>query len=174
MKKFYKSTLALVVVMALCFTACSEDDNAPVEEAPPAGEFVKAKVNGVQFETVTAGGLTSVYATRTGTGENTQMIVVGNNANFDAVGFTTHSITATGTYQLNQEIDVAGMIYGNGTTDISYGTTECPASSGTLTITFIDETRVAGTFQFTAHNEDDCADGRTVTEGSFNAIFNDE
>ena len=127
----------------------------------------------MQFETLTVQGLTSVYATRTGSGDNTQMIVVGNNMNFDALGFTTHGITTTGTYPLNQEIDIAGMMYTDGTTEVSYGTTDCPASSGNLVITYIDETKVEGTFQFVANNEDDCADSRTITEGSFSAIFND-
>lgn len=171
MKKIHKTGLAFMTVILVALAAsCSGDDSDGVNNNTPSGAYVHGKVDGVQFETVTVQGLTSVYATRSGTGEDTQMIVMGSDMNGNALGLTTHGINATGTYELNDLQAV--MLYTDASADITYDTSDdCDGTEGTLTITHLDDTKIEGTFEFTGKHDENCTQSKTITEGSFRGIF---
>ena len=161
--------LAFLFVLALA-VSCSGDDSDGVNNNTPSGAYVHGKVDGVQFETITVQGLTSVYATKSGTGDNMQIIVVGSDMNANSLGLTTHGISTTGTYELNDQQAV--MLYTDAAADVTYDTSDdCPDTEGTLTITHLDDTRIEGTFEFTGKHDEDCSQSKTVTEGSFRGIF---
>jgi hypothetical protein len=167
MKKIYKTGIAFIAAIAL-LTSCSGDDAESTNNTPD-GAYIWAKVDGVQFKTFTAQGLTSVYAERSGTGGETEFFVAGSDTNGNVIGVTTHGITGTGTYELNDLVAV--MLYTEGATETTYDTNECEAAGGTLVVTHFDDTKIEGTFEFTGNNEDNCAEGKTITEGSFRAFF---
>lgn len=169
MKTIYKTGLAIMAAMAL-LTSCSDDDGGSTNNNTPDGAYVHATVGGEQFETVTVQGFTSVYATKTGTGDNTQMIVAGSDMAGNSIGLTTHGITTTGTYELNDLQAV--MLYTNAATEVAYDTSgDCEGTEGTLTITHLDDTKIEGTFEFVGKYDEDCSQSKTVTEGSFRGIF---
>ena len=172
--KTIKNIGALSFLFVLVLAAsCSGDDSEGVNNNTPDGEYVHGKADGVQFETVNYQGLTSVFASKDGTGEETQIIVVGNDLEGNAIGLTTHGIATTGTYELNDLQAV--MLYTDGATGTNYDTSDdCEGGDGTLTVTYLDDIKIEGTFEFVGKNDENCSQSKTVTEGSFRGVFETE
>ena len=168
MKTIYKTGLAFMAAMAL-LTSCSDDDGGSTNNNTPDGAYLHCKVEGEQFETFTFQGLNSTYATKSGTGDETQIVVMGSNVATHVVGFSTHGITEPGTYELDDLQAV--MLYTDSDTEITYDTNECEGAEGTLTITHLDDTKIEGTFEFLGRNEEDCSQNKNITQGSFRGIF---
>jgi len=173
MKTFYKTAMALMAVMTLTLTSCGgDDDNAPVEGGNlPTGSYIKGKVDGAQFENLQMMGVSSAIATRTGTGDQTLILVSGSDMSANTMVITTFGITATGTYTVNAEDDGTVMAYVPGSGSVSFDTSNCSGATGTLTVTALDATKIEGTFQFVGKDDENCSSTKNITEGSFRGVF---
>jgi hypothetical protein len=77
-------------------------------------------------------------------------------------------IDAEGTYPLNSDSDSVVAYLEN---QQSYDTSDCSGATGTLTITEINSEKVEGTFSLTGKLDDNCAQSKSITEGSFRGVF---
>lgn len=149
-------TLLLLLLPAILFSACDvlggdDDDNG----APSAAGVMRAEIDG------TAWSAPSAQATRVSMMGVTMINVVGANTAGETMTITLNGVNATGAYAFSSDEadaqwvpDGAGSFYN--------------ATGGSVTITTLNDDRVAGTFAFEANRS-----GATVsvTEGEFEARF---
>lgn len=164
-------TMALVTVM----TSCSSDDNGGGGgfSGPATGSFVNAKVNGANFS---ATGQVVQGAYESGNIVLQGLAVNGTNSSSMAIQLYKAGGLTVGTYNVgpDQTGDVGLLSYTTVTSAMStvtYVSGACANASGTIEITFIDDTKIEGTFSFTGvelRDNDDCSGGtKNVTNGSF-------
>jgi Family of unknown function (DUF6252) len=165
--------ILFILLLTICFASsltlvsCSNNDDDPQTTIPlpVADYFLKAKVNGVQY-TATS---TQTNATKIGSGATTTITinssVAGKNFKFTLIG-----TPATGTFPLNENSSNGDLSYME--SSLNYSTLICPDNSGTLIITAVSNTEIAGTFNFVAKSSTICSDAaKTITEGSFKIKF---
>jgi hypothetical protein len=172
MKKFYNTALALLVLFSFIATSCGNDDE-PQTTTPaplPSGSYIQGKVDGVDFSSSIMGQSTAL-ASRTGTGDRTLITVQGTNLETNTMIISMMGITTTGTYTVDAEDDGTLMAYFGTSENTSYDTSNCAGATGTLNVTFIDDTKVEGTFNFIGKDDENCSRSKIVTEGSFRGIF---
>jgi hypothetical protein len=131
--------------------------NEPTGPAPLANGTYRAKINGVEFNALSAavvGGAGGLYS------------LGGGNAAGQTIGFAWID-AGTGTYP------IGGATIGSHTHMGQTWSASSAQGSGTIVITTTSATRVAGTFEFVL--QPDAASGatgtRTVTEGSFDLTY---
>jgi|GEM_PF-550996 len=165
-------TMALVTVM----TSCSSDDNGGGGgfSGPATGNFVKAKIGGSNFS---ATGQVVQGAYQSGNIALQGVSINGTNTTSMAIQLYKPGGLTVGTYNVgpDQTGDNVGLLsYTTVTSSMStvtYVSADCSSASGTIEITFIDDTKIEGTFSFTGvelRDNDDCSGGtKNVTNGSF-------
>ncbi|GEP49400.1 hypothetical protein FNO01nite_00720 [Flavobacterium noncentrifugens] len=164
-----------ILSIALFLASCSgNDDSTPVAETsnvPATGSYITAKVDGNSFSSIIFG-VTSATASRIGTGVGTLITVLGANQSADSVTISLLGITAAGTYEISPNTESV-MAFTPVSGGLSYSTGECAGTVGSVTITYIDNTKVEGTFSFKGKDTNTCETSamKTVTEGSFRGVF---
>ena len=155
-----------ILALALLTFSCGKDD-APAATPLPTGSdyFLKAKVDGAQYQTDAA--------FRVLTSRSVDRITVGStlsdNRNFElkvdgsfGVGTFNYPSPSGAAYDLS-------LTYGDASSSSAiWKTGSCTGTTGTLTITALSATEISGTFSFTGKRTGSCADAaKTITEGSF-------
>lgn len=175
MKTIKKFGIALLVVTSI-LTSCSSDDSSGGSgfSGPATGTFIKAKAAGSNF---LAEGQLAV-----GNYSNGALVLTGSSTTGKNIGIQLYSMTsslAVGTYNMNATQD-GNVSTGNlQFTDVNmstfavtpYSSVNCDNATGTLEITFIDATKIEGTFSFVGKEvmeSEACTGGtKNITNGSF-------
>jgi hypothetical protein len=165
--KIIKNTFAILFI-ALFSLSCSNNDEALVQNQPPATTeyFFRAKINGVDYNHT---GITAAARPKTNGGIQIKSQIIGVGS-FD---FTVDNVRTAGTYPSSSVSGgaFARLNYGNGT-----GASFSPGSCGTtgqLIITSITQTEVIGTFSVTVTPPSGVCPRPTtvITEGSFKCFY---
>ena len=168
MTKFKQAGFALFATASLVIASCSGDDSVGV--TPLTGNYLTAKVNGSDFN-ASIMGQSTVTALRTGTGNQTLIMVGGSNQQIENISIQMMGITTAGTYQVTPESDGTLLAFVNGNSSTSYDTSDCSGATGTIVVTAINDEMVEGTFSFTGKVDEDCSQSRSVTDGQFRGEF---
>ncbi len=180
MKTCKQFGMVLLLSLAAFVTSCSSSDSSGGGgfSGPATGTFVKAKVGG-----------TSVLAEgqfANGGYNSGNLVIQGVSMDGKSVNIQIYALDGTlevGTYDLSannsEDVVVGGLslIEVNTSTfsSATYSSNFCSSSTGSLQITFIDDTKIEGVFSFTGKevkDNDDCSGGsKTVTEGSFRLVL---
>jgi len=161
-----------ILSMVFFLASCNGDDSNPVtSNVPASGSYITAKVDGSDFSSIILG-VTTASATRMETGVGTMITVLAADQSANSIVINLMGITATGTYTIDPNVDSV-IAYTPVTGGVSYGTGECSGSTGTITITAIDNSKIEGTFSFKGKDANTCPTSatKTVTEGSFRGVF---
>lgn len=149
------------VVASLLVVACGSDSTGPGSGGP--GGSMRATVAGVDFNPpATTVGASYVNNVLTLQGSTTSSPVT-------AISINVLNVTGPGTYQLNPNFAAtfAQVAITNGAT-AQIWTTALSPGNGSISVTTLSSTRVAGTFTFTAQFASGGATGqKTVTSGTF-------
>lgn len=176
MKTFKTVSKLALVVLAVFITSCSKDDPAPTPTPTPipaSGSFITATVDGTAFSTLIFG-VSTATANRVGTGPDALIQVLGSDlaGNALSINLIDLNIIAGQTYTLNPSLDGSVMAIVTTASNAAWGTGNCEGSTGTITITAYDNTKIEGTFRFTGKDGDNCsAPAKTITNGSFRGVF---
>lgn len=169
MKTSKNTMYTLLIALALVFTSCNKDDDGG-DGGDAASGTVKAKVDGANFTSasqttnatlINAGGTSTLSIF--GSDLNGKTITLGINGSYDGVG----------TYNIGGGANVfVNATYSEGSTS---GVTawQAPFDStvaGEINISESSDTKVVGTFNFTAKTSDGNST-KVITEGSFNINF---
>lgn len=160
-------TLALLLCWGGLFAlgGCGDDDN-PAGPGGPGDGAMTAKIDGAAWAsdpnnaaavaTAAAPGLYTVTGGKVLSGSNVQFVT-----------FTLYNIEGTGTYPLGCGPMAVGGSGGTGDANTGW-ITPLSGAAGSVTITALSVTRIAGTFSFTAEVAVGSATGvKSVTEGTF-------
>jgi hypothetical protein len=150
--------LTLTLILAV---SCGDDGPTdPDDNQPPSGPgtgSISAQVNGQAW---------SAPTTRAATHVNNTLTITGTDASQRTILVAAANVTAPGTFQLTQGNPngaIASVIEG-----AAIWSSPLPGGSGTLTVTVLTATRVAGSFTFTGLPATASATGsRIVTGGQF-------
>ena len=166
--KLLKNIFAILLVTFFFISCGGDDDNETPDTTPITGNFMKAKIDGVDY---------NADAIRVLAGQTSNRITIASaladNRNFEIV---LNYPTGVGTYSIPVPADkdyTLKLVYGDGNASTSlFSAGACSSTTGTLVITSMTERYVAGTFSFTAKKAGDCsATAKVITEGSFRAGF---
>jgi FlaG/FlaF family flagellin (archaellin) len=166
-------SLTVIAMLSSC-SSSSGDSNGGGFSGPATGSFVKATANGTnvlaegQFATggYESGNLVMQGMTMDGKSVNIQLYALDG-----TIDVGTYNVSSTNTEDnyigslLYMEINTSTF------TTASYSSQICDNASGTIQVTFVDATKIEGTFSFTGKElkeNEDCSGGtRNVTNGSF-------
>ena len=153
-----------VAASLLLLASCNKDD-APASNPPSlTSSFVKGKIAGVSYASIV------VSSSRSGTGVDAAITILGSDSSGNSITLALIGIAAPGTYTINNSTDSV-LNYSPVTGGMAYATGYCDNATGTVTISAYDQTHVTGTFSFVGKDAENCSASKTITEGSFNAIF---
>lgn len=174
MKKVLSITKWSFIALALAFISCNKDDDsvaASVVNTPNNPSYITAKVDGGDFSSIIFGTSTA-QCTRVGTGSEQLITILGADMQANSITIALWGVGSTGEIAINQNTNSFGN-YSPGSGGVAYASSaECDNASGTINVTYIDATKVEGTFSFTGVNTDNCSGGsKSVTEGSFRGTF---
>lgn len=158
-----------IVTVSLFFAACSSDGGGS-GVGGGSGSFIKGKVDGSSFETLSIQGQSTVAAMRTGTGDQTIVTVSGSSSELKSMYISTIGITEPGTYEIGPD-SASVLAFVDSNTQVSYDTSNCDQATGTLKITTLTDTKVEGTFNFVGKVDENCTQTKTITNGSFRGVF---
>jgi hypothetical protein len=145
------------VFCAILAAACSDND-LPAE---PRVDYMTASVNGSAWEASLI--LSATY-------QNLVLTISGENNTQQIVRIASADVSGTGDFLLSPGNATAAL--GNVIQGTAIWASNIQSGSGTLTITALTQTRVAGTFNFIAFPATQSATGfTTVTAGSFDITF---
>jgi hypothetical protein len=174
MKNFNKFSAILLLSLSVLSISCSSDSDGGGGSGPATGGFIKAKVAGANFQ--------SDDMTTVGTYNSGAMVLQGTTLDGKSVTIQLYAIDGsleTGTYNMNatneNDAYTGSLNYAtvnlNTFTTQSYNSLNCENATGTLEVTFIDATKIEGTFSFVGKEVkmDESCNGATknVTNGSF-------
>lgn len=162
--KNLKNAFALLLVAVLTFSCGNDDEPNPANPATTFDYFLKAKVDGVQYDA----GPGRVLAGKT-TDRLTISSTMPDNRNFELIINRPTGI-GTYTYPAPAAADyVIRMSYSDASSATSiWRVNSCSAATGTLTISALSTTEISGTFSFTGKRTSFCSDtAKTITEGLF-------
>jgi major membrane immunogen (membrane-anchored lipoprotein) len=175
MKTSKQFGLVLLLSLTALVTSCSSSDSSGGGFSGPAtGTFVKAKVDGTA---VLAEGQ---FANGGYNGGN--LVLQGFSLDGKSVNIQIYAMDGTldvGTYDLStantEDVVVGGLslidVNTSSMTSATYSSNVCTNTTGTVQITFVDDTKIEGTFSFNGKEvkeNDDCSGGtKSITEGSF-------
>lgn len=174
MKTFKTVSKLTLLALSVFIVSCGGDDPVPTPTPVPAsGSFITATVDGAAFSSLIFG-VSTATANKVGTGPNALIQVLGSDlaASSISINLIDLNIVAGQTYNINPSLDGTVLAYVNASSNAAWGTGECEGSSGTLTVTAYDETKIEGTFRFTGKDGDNCsATAKNITNGSFRGVF---
>jgi Family of unknown function (DUF6252) len=156
-------TIAILFITSLTIS-CSSNDN-PATPPPTSNYFLKAKIDGVQYQTDAAFRVLSNSSV-----DRIQITsVLSDNRSFE---LQIDRPTGIGTYSVPTPSGVnyvLRMQYSDATSATSVWRTDaCSGTTGTLTITALSATEISGTFSFVGKRTGSCSDpAKVITEGSF-------
>lgn len=153
-------TVSLAIAMAFA-AACSSDDAGGAGGG--SGSFLQGKADGSNFKAEIMGQST-VVAVRNGNFYQ----VSGSNADMKNISIGLFNVTGPGTFEAGPDTDNVLSYFENNT---SYDTSNCDGATGTVTVTVLTEEKIEGTFSFSGKVDDNCAQGKTITEGKFRGVF---
>lgn len=175
MKKIKQLGLTVTMALTLVLSSCSSDSSSGGGgfSGPGTGTFIKAKVAGSNF--------LSEGQFAVGTYSNGSLVLTGSSTTGNNIGIQVYAISGAltvGTYDMsaNQGNEVVGNLQYTGvnlnTLAVTpFSSVNCENATGTLEITFIDATKIEGTFSFVGKEvkEDETCNGSTksITNGSF-------
>ncbi|MGL2966517.1 DUF6252 family protein [Flavobacterium sp. XGLA_31] len=166
--------LALILTAVLSSCSSSSDGGGGGFSGPATGSFVKANAGGASILAqgqyangdYVSGNLVLQGTTMDGKSVNIQLYAMDGSLE---VG--TYNVSATNTE--DNYVGSLSLIEINTSTfqTTTYNSQICENASGTIDITFIDDTKIEGTFSFTGKElkeNEDCSGGtKNVTDGSF-------
>jgi len=155
--KFPFHVLAVALLGALLFNACSKDDDSGKSD-----NFFTCEVDGTAFEVSGQ----EAYATASITEPNEYRVYGVNFENNFTIYITLSKEKGTGEFTMDDDV-FAYLVDENST---AYATLN-EGGSGTVTVDELTDDSVSGTFSFTAVNFSDSTDTKTVTEGTFEVAF---
>jgi len=175
MKTFNTLTKLGLAVSLVFLAACSGDDdnNTPAPgPATPNGTYLSGKINGTSWQSLEIQGQSLAVAVSTGEGAGRLIMINGSGdmSGTDSMVINLLGINSPGTYPISPDTDSV-LAYVNTSSNTRYDTSDCSGATGTVTITTINDTKVEGTFSFVGKVDEDCAQQKTVTEGSFRGVF---
>jgi hypothetical protein len=176
MKNLNKFGLILFLAVSSILSSCSSDDSDGGSQfsGPSTGTFIKAKAAGSSF--------LSEGQFATGGYSNGSLVLTGANSSGKSIGIQLYAVSgslAVGSYNINASQDESIAVGNLQFTDVNlstfavtpYSSVNCENASGTLEITFIDATKIEGTFSFIGKEvmENEACTGGTknITNGSF-------
>lgn len=171
MKTFKTISKVAIIALTVILSSCSNDSSSSSTPATPSGSYITATVDGASFSSSIAG-ISTASGSKSGSGEFTLIQVLGSDINSNSIAINLLGITTTGTYTLNSDSGSV-IAYTPPTGGAAYGTGGCPGAAGTMIVTFLDDTKIEGTFSFNGKDVDNCATSatKTVTNGSFRCVF---
>ncbi|MFT3793804.1 hypothetical protein [Flavobacterium sp.] len=177
MKTLQTLTKFSFIALALLMLSCNKDDDnnnnnvtPPVTNNPNSDSYVTGKVDGADFSSFIFG-TSMAQCTKVGSGPDQLISILGGDMSANNITIALYGINATGTYSVNNTTN-SFLNYTPGSGGVAYSTAECEGASGTITVTYIDNLKVEGTFSFTGIDTENCSGGsKTVTEGSFRGTF---
>jgi len=171
MKTLYKTGLAFMAAMAL-LTSCSDDDGGSTGDGgnvPATGTYINAKVDGQTFETLSIQGMTTAAASKTGSGDQTYIVISAASQNTDSMVITLVGVTGEGTFELGPESQTF-VAFTEGTTDTFHSSADCNGVTGEIKVTHYSEEKIEGTFEFVGGDEE-CTGTKNVTNGKFRGEY---
>lgn len=163
------------IAISLFFVSCGGDDDntyyPPVGNTPNNASYITGKVDGADFSSIIFGTSTATCNV-VGTGSERFITILGGDMSANSITVQLWNVNSTGTINVNRNTD-SFLNYSPGSGGVAYATSaDCDTATGTINITYIDDTKVEGTFSFTGVDTENCAGGtKTVTEGSFRGTF---
>lgn len=169
MKTFNKTILVLLAVVAISFTSCKKDDDGGDGGGNGGAGLVSAKVNGTTFTSLE---ITSFAIVVSQSGFSS-LAVQGNDASGKAISLQLSGYEGVGTYEISDSNVFSLVSYGeidvnnptNGET--WFAPYENSGVVGEVKVSEQTDTRVKGTFQFMAKNQNGDQSIRNITEGTF-------
>lgn len=158
-KQLFRGMMAASASLVL-LASCTKDDNA--SGAPASGSYLRAKVDGAEF-TSKFGGQEMAVVTKL---DEVISISATNGASNEGMTLNLQGVTKTGTYTIDSESD-STLAYMKSD---AFATDSCDGATGTVVVTAMDAHKIEGTFKFTGKNMD-CDASKTVTDGTFRAVF---
>lgn len=156
------ATLLLFTAFVGCGGKSATGPNTPPPPPPPAGGPMTATVDGQSFGTTT---FTAATHAATGSYVISAQSVAGLNSK--AITLILSNISGTGTYPLGTGAGVEGGLATYVENGAGWGT-PLSGQAGTITLTTLTDTRIKGSFSFTATEHTGGATGtRTLTGGTF-------
>jgi len=177
MKTMKQFGIAMVITLTTLLTSCSSSDdggNGGGFSGPASGSFVKAKPGGSNF---LAEGTFASGAYSSG-----NLVLTGTSTTGKSIGIQLYALDGTldvGTYDVgassNSSAYAGNLTYIDVNTStfavVTYNSAFCDTSTGTIEVTFVDATKIEGTFSFQGkevRDGDDCSGTtKNVTNGSF-------
>jgi hypothetical protein len=150
------SRLALAVC-ALLLSACTNDTTGPA--ATGGGAAFAAKIDGTPWTSLTSS--TAVTASASGT-----FTIIGANSAGVGLSLSLFNVAGPGTYELGIGPTLTGGLATSSGGAASWST-PLTGAAGTLTVSTVSVTRIAGTFSFVATPVYGSTTNRTITEGTF-------
>jgi hypothetical protein len=161
MKAITKLILIAFMATALLAGCSKDDDETEPENNNPAGNTLTCTVNGTAWNASLA-----VVATNTGG----VLTVTGSDSNAGQCQVIIFNPSGAGTYPLGGNLtNQSNGRWTQGTGQEDTYTTMLGQGQGTVEITELSDTKVKGTFSFTAKNS--AGTEVTITEGSFSSTF---
>ncbi|RXR33154.1 hypothetical protein EQG68_06625 [Flavobacterium piscinae] len=161
-----------LVTSALFLTSCSDDDGGGGGNA--AAGTITAKVDGTTVTTLEI----TTSATLVSAGGNTTLSMLGTSTSQKGFSFTINGFDGVGTYEFggsSSVFRVASYIEANVSNPLDSQTWSAPydddSPRGTISFSEVTDTRVKGTFTYSAKNPNDNS-VKQITEGSFNVEIN--
>lgn len=152
----------LILILTACGGSSGTGPSVPPPPPPPGGGAVSATVNGQAFGTVSFA--QAVHALSGGYLVSAQSVA---GVNAKAITISLMNITGPGTYPLGTGAGVEGGFATYVENGAGWGT-DLSGEAGTITLTTLSDSRMAGTFSYTATEHTGGATGvRTLTNGSF-------
>ena len=170
MKKIKTFAIIAFISFSALLSSCSNDDGDN-NTSSGTNSFIKGKVDGTPFASMEIQGVSTAIATKTGSGDQTLIMIQGTNEAMNSMVITTMGIVEAGTYEFDAFDDGNVLAYVDNATSTSYATSNCDSAAGTLVITHLDGTKIEGTFSFRGNSDANCSNSKMVTEGSFRGVF---
>lgn len=160
--KLFKAFIIVLAVMSVSLTACKKDDNGDDNGGNlPGTGTMTLKYNGTDW---------SATLTVQAVNSNGVINVTGSDGNAHQASVILYGVSGPGTYALGAGYPQNLCTWTEGTDASQTYSASLVLGSGSVTITELSDSKVKGTFEFTAYNTNQ--ETRQITEGAFEANFN--
>ncbi len=166
MKTMKKLTYLLLMIAAVSFTACSNNDDDNNDGDGNTGEeYLTAKVDGVSWE---AAQTPAVIVSATN--QNGILIVHGGKNDGQTIRINIFNYNGVGSYTSGDNITNTNSMSYSTLSPVASWTSTFDIGTGTLQVTSDDGTTIEGTFSFEGFNAED-GTTKSITNGNFKAIL---
>lgn len=166
MKTIQQLRLAFTALL-LTLSSCSSDESDSAIQTSDMATYIFATVNGESFKTFELNGFLSAQTANS----DSRIIITGMDQNQNGMTIYLSDITQMGTYTISAENFLNRIGYGNDASGVTVSSTaDCDGVTGTIIVTALTDTKIEGTFELIANN-DECTAQTSVTQGSFRGTF---